>query len=102
MTTKNTPPINELILSEMKKQDMTISTMARSLDLSVNGTYNTLKKASIQTDRLAKISEVLQVNFFTILANELSITKPINPQIEELTSENKTLKDVIRLLGGNK
>lgn len=102
MTTNKLSPINELILSEMKKQDMTTSTMAKRLGLSVNGTYNTLKKTSIQTDRLAQISEILGVNFFSILAKELCIINPINPQIEELSTENKTLRDVIRLLGGNK
>jgi len=64
-------------------------------------TNNTLKKTSIQTDRLAQISEILQVNFFKILAGDLTIENPINPQIEKLTTENKTLKEVIRLLGGN-
>lgn len=102
MTSNKTTPVNELILSEMKKQDVTISTMAKKLDLSLNATYNTLKKTSIQTDRLAQISEILQVNFFKILASELTIANPINPQIEKLTTENKTLKEVIRLLGGNK
>jgi hypothetical protein len=76
--------------------------MAKKLDLSVNATYNTLKKPSIQTDRLAQISEILQMNFFKILAGQLNIANPINPQIEKLTTENKTLKEVIRLLGGNK
>ena len=76
--------------------------MAKKLDLSLNATYNTFKKTSIQTDRLAQISEILQVNFFKILANDLNIENPINPQTEKLTTENKTLKEVIRLLGGNK
>lgn len=102
MTTNKTTPINELILSEMKKQDVSLSAMAKKLDLSVNAIYNTLKKPSIQTDRLAQISEILQVNFFKILAGQLNIANPINPQIEKLTTENKTLKEVIRLLGGNK
>lgn len=102
MTSNQTIPINELILSEMKKQEVTISSMAKKLDLSLNATYNTLKKPSIQTDRLAQICVILQVNFFKILAGELSVQNPINPQIEKLTTENKTLKEVIRLLGSNK
>jgi len=102
MTSNKTIPINELILSEMKKQEVSISDMAKKLGLSLNATYNTLKKPDIQTDRLAKISEILQVNFFKILAGELDIENPINPQIEKLTTENEILKEVIRLLGGNK
>ncbi len=102
MTSNQNTPINELILLEMKKQNLSISTLAKKLDLSLNATYNTLKKSNIQTDRLTQISEILQVNFFRILAKDLNITKPINPQIEKLTTENKTLKEIISLLGGNK
>jgi len=102
MTSKKTIPVNELILSEMKKQEVTISSMAKKLDLSLNATYNVLKKPSIQTNRLAQICGILQVNFFKILAEELNVQNPINPQIEKLTTENKILKEVIRLLGGNK
>jgi len=76
--------------------------MAKKLNLSLNATYNTFKKTSIQTDRLVQISEILQVNFFKILASELNIANPINPQIDQLTTENKTLKEVIRLLAAKK
>ena len=102
MTTNKIISIGELILLEMRKQDVSISVMAKELDLSINATYNTLKKPSIQTDRLAQISEMLQVNFFKILAEDLHIDHPINPEIAKLTTENETLKKVIRLLGGNK
>ena len=102
MTSIQIKPINELILSEMKKQEVSIPEMAKKLDLSLNATYNTLKKPSIQTDRLAQISEILQVNFFKILGSQLNISNPINPEIGRLTTENETLKEVIRLLGGNK
>lgn len=76
--------------------------MAKKLDLSLNATYNTFRKTSIQTDRLAQISEILQVNFFKILGSQIPAQNPIDPKIEELTTENETLKEVIRLLGGNK
>ena len=102
MISNKITPTNELILSEMKKQEVSISAMAKKLNLSINATYNTLKKPSIQTDRLAQISEILQVNFFKILAGQLHIANPINPQIEKLTTENNILKEVIRLLGGSK
>ncbi|PKQ64996.1 hypothetical protein BZG02_03930 [Labilibaculum filiforme] len=102
MTANKTIFIGELILLEMRKQDVSISVMAKELNLSINATHNALKKPSIQTDRLAQISEILQVNFFKILAADLHIDHPINPEIEKLTTENETLKKVIRLLGGNK
>ncbi len=63
--------------------------MAKALCLSVNDTYNTLKKTSTETNRLAQIGEILEVIFITILAKKQGITNPIDPQIEELTSKTK-------------
>ncbi|WP_180327232.1 hypothetical protein [Labilibaculum manganireducens] len=45
----------------MKKQEVSISAMAKKLGLSLNGICNTFKKTSIQIDRLVQISEILQV-----------------------------------------
>jgi len=38
MTSNKNIPINDLILSEMKKQEISISAMAKKLDLSLNAT----------------------------------------------------------------
>ncbi|MBN2597626.1 helix-turn-helix domain-containing protein [Labilibaculum sp.] len=94
--------INELILSEMNRQGLSAADFAQKLQISMNSMYHILKRPSMQIDRLWDICEVLQLNFFKILADEIKINKPADTQINQLQQENKTLKEVIRLLGGNK
>jgi len=96
-------PINELIHIEMKKQGFRCPDLARRLQLSNSSTYYLLSRSSIQIDRLWEICEVLQINFFQILSNQLQI-EDSNDQLadeekEALKAENKTLREVIKLLG---
>ncbi len=104
MRTKLKSPvaINELIAFEMKRQGLSAPDLAKKMQINLNSVYHMLKKPSMQIDRLWDICEVLQLNFFKILADEISINNPVDPQIEQLQQENKTLKEVIRLLGGAK
>lgn len=97
-------PINDLISFEMKKQGLSTVDLARRLRLSNSSTYYTLSRPSIQIDRLWQICEVLQINFFQILSNQLQIEHSddllADEEKEALKAENKTLKEVIKLLGG--
>lgn len=96
-------PINDIILSEMKKQGLTAVDLARRLNLNTSSAYYILSRPSIQLDRLWKICEVLQINFFQILANQLQMENIeqlfIDEEKEALKAENKTLKEVIKMLG---
>ncbi|MCZ4695667.1 hypothetical protein DWB61_13070 [Ancylomarina euxinus] len=96
-------PINELIHLEMKKQGFRCPDLARRLHLSNSSTYYLLSRPTIQIDRLWEICEVLQINFFHILSNQLQIDNSeqlfIDEEKEALKAENKTLKEVIKLLG---
>lgn len=96
-------PINDLILSEMKKQGLSTVDLARRLNLSTSTTYYLISKSTIQLDRLWQICEVLQVNFFQMLADQLMIQNADNTFVDlekdALKAENKTLKEVIKLLG---
>ena len=98
--------INELIHHEMKKQGFKCPDLAQKLHLSNSSTYYLLSRPSIQIDRLWQISEVLQVNFFQILSKQLQIDNSeelfIDKEKEALKAENKTLKEVIKLLGSGK
>ncbi|MFT5749621.1 MAG: site-specific recombinase XerC [Ancylomarina sp.] len=100
---KKHEPINDIILSEMKKQGLTTVDLARRLSQSRSSTYYLLSRPTIQIDRLWEICEVLQVNFFQILSNQLQIDNSeelfIDEEKEALKAENKTLKEVIKLLG---
>jgi len=96
-------PINELILLEMKKQGLNTVDLARRLNLTTSSTYYILSRSTIQIDRLWQICEVLQINFFQILSNQLQIENLeehfVDEEKEALKVENKTLKEVIKLLG---
>jgi len=100
---KKHEPINDLILFEMKKQGLNTVDLARRLNLSASSTYYLLSRSTIQLDRLWQICEVLQINFFQILSNQLQIENSdgqlADEEKEALKAENKTLKEVIKLLG---
>ncbi|PKQ62993.1 helix-turn-helix domain-containing protein [Labilibaculum manganireducens] len=96
---KNPIAINELILSEMNRQGLSTADFAQKLQISMNSMYHILKRSSMQIDRLWDICEVLQLNFFKVLADEININKPADAQIDQLKQENKTLKEVIKMLG---
>ncbi|RUT77745.1 hypothetical protein [Ancylomarina longa] len=96
---KTPRPINELILSEMNKQGLSASDLAKKLQISMNSMYHILKSPTLQIHRLIDISWALQLNFFKIIADEINIQNPLDPEKEALKVENKTLKEVIKLLG---
>ncbi|WP_372641845.1 helix-turn-helix domain-containing protein [Ancylomarina sp.] len=100
---KKYEPINEIILFEMKKQGLNTVDLSRRLNLSRSSTYYILSRPNIQIDRLWEICEVLQINFFQILSNQLQIENSdgllADEEKEALKAENKTLKEVIKLLG---
>jgi DNA-binding Xre family transcriptional regulator len=103
-TSKKSYPIaiNELIIFEMNRQGITANDLARQLNLNLNTVYHFLKKPSIQIDRLWAVCEILQINFFRMLAEEINIATPVDERINKLEVENEMLKEVITLLGGNK
>ncbi|MGQ1911685.1 helix-turn-helix domain-containing protein [Marinifilum sp. RC60d5] len=92
--------VNDLIIEEMNRQGVSAVELSKKLGINVNTVYQTLKRRSIHTDRLWKICEILQVNFFKILADKVNIENPVDEQLAILESENKTLKEVIKMLGG--
>ena len=100
---KKYEPINDIILFEMKKQGLNTVDLSRRLNLSTSSTYYILSRSSIQIDRLWEICEVLQINFFQILSNQLQIENSdgllADEEKEAFKAENKTLKEVIKLLG---
>ncbi|MDM8161171.1 helix-turn-helix domain-containing protein [Labilibaculum sp. K2S] len=94
--------INELILSEMNRQGLSAADFAQKLQISMNSMYHILKRPSMQIDRLWEVCEALQLNFFKVLADEIKITNPVDPQMDQLQRENKMLREVIQLLGSSK
>jgi DNA-binding Xre family transcriptional regulator len=99
-------PVNELVMAEMKKQGLRPADLARKLRLSNATTYYLLSRPTIQIDRLWQICVILKINFFKILSDQLGVENTdasfLDPEKEALKAENKTLKEIIQLLGGNK
>lgn len=99
-------PINKLIESEMRKQGLRPPDLARRLKLSTSSTYYLLSRPTIQVDRLWQICDILKINFFQVFADQLNMQNDSgafkDEEKEALKAENKILKEVIKLLGGNK
>lgn len=63
--------IGNLIKQELKKQERSISWLARKLSCDRTRVYRILQKHSIDTYDLARISILLSHDFFADLSNEL-------------------------------
>jgi len=101
--------LNELVKKEMKSQAVSPVELAGRLHIAPSSVYSLLEKESMQVSRLKTICRALNVNFFRIVADQINIAEPLTPEIEELEEqvrdqkkENKTLKEVIALLAGDK
>ena len=62
--------IGELIKSELEKQERTITWFAGKIGIDRSNAYRLLKKNSIDTDLLMKISLILGRDFFLLLSED--------------------------------
>lgn len=67
--------IGELIKEELKRQERSISWFARQLSCDRSNVYRILQKNSIDTNMLARISTILNHNFFEDLSKNISERK---------------------------
>lgn len=67
--------IGELIKEELKRQERSISWFARQLSCDRSNVYRILQKNSIDTNMLARISGILNHNFFEDLSRNMSEKK---------------------------
>lgn len=65
--------IGNLINDEVRRQNMSISDFAEKIFCTRGNVYKIFEKSSIQVDQLARISKVLNRNFFAELAAEPSL-----------------------------
>lgn len=64
--------IGELIKEELKRQERSISWFVRQLSCDRSNVYRILQKNSIDTNMLARISSILNHNFFEDLSRNIS------------------------------
>ncbi len=105
--------VQEIIRREAKKRKLTVADIARLLRLSYPSAHGMLRRQTLQVQRLAELSEVLQYNFFRELAQKLPYAEPdltdsteleaskaeiarLEKRVFELEIENRTLKEAFR------
>lgn len=65
------PTIGQQIKAELIKQGISFSDFATSINCSCPNLYNIMKRSSIDSELLMRISRVLHVNFFKRLSEQL-------------------------------
>lgn len=64
--------IGQLIKDEMKRQERSVSWMARKLDLDRSNVYRLFQRNSIDTDLLMKVSLALNVDYFAYFSKKIA------------------------------
>ena len=68
--------IGKLIKEELERQERTVSWFARKLYCDRSNIYKLFKRATIDTELLVRISNILQHDFFSEYRERLNITTP--------------------------
>ncbi|MFC3560609.1 hypothetical protein [Pedobacter jamesrossensis] len=85
--------IGLMIWKEMKAQNMSVSTLAHALEMGKTKTQELLGNANIDVALLARISEVMNYNFFEYYESGDIFSKIKN------NKKQKTAEEIIRLKG---
>ena len=104
----------KIIRTYIKKRRFFISALARDMGRNYYTTFRFLKRSSMQTNVLLDVSLALRYNFFREIAEQLPPELPphydtdkdaeiahLKEHIQQLETENKTLKEAIKLVGGS-
>ncbi len=91
--------IGELIKTVLANKGITVTEFAKRINKSRENIYSIFSRKSIDTDLLAKISEVLEYDFF----RHYSITyQEMEAKIQHVEDQNDLLKEYAALLKQNK
>lgn len=69
MATHEPPHIGHLIEAELKKQERTVTWLARKLNYSRQNIYHLLERQWIATDVLLKICDIMDYNFYKVYSD---------------------------------
>ncbi|MDQ1769405.1 hypothetical protein GQR60_01075 [Labilibaculum sp. A4] len=112
--------IHRMIRQNLSKRNLTVSWLARKINIRPISLHQQLDRSTLQVNRLWSICQALELNIFQEIANRLerenqsqkAVEKGmelsqidaevdgLKKRIELLENENKTLKEVISLLKG--
>jgi transcriptional regulator with XRE-family HTH domain len=98
-STDETVPIDlqKRIKNKLQKEKITLTSLARKLNMSSVALYNLLERHTMQVDRLWGICKVLHINLFQEIANHLEC-EAYNPIVEEKNREIENLQQKIMRL----
>ena len=72
-TAFSTPTIGQQIKAELVNQGISISDFARSINCSRPNVHDIMKRSSIDSELLMRISRVLHVNFFKRMSDQIDL-----------------------------
>jgi len=96
------PHNGELLMQQMKEKHYSQSDLARALNTQLVTIYRMVKRQSIGTDYLWKLGELMNVNFFSILAqshpaNTLTPKEiELEKQVSDLQKEVAIYKELLK------
>lgn len=91
--------LKQMILRELNRKHLTGADIARKLNFNPSSVHGMLTRPTLQVQRLADLSEILQYNFFREIAETLPFADPVSSQNTEVVDiETPALKERIKEL----
>lgn len=91
MKSTKSKTIGDLINEEVRRQGMAVTKFAKEINCQRNNVYDIFNRSNMDIDLLKRISKVLGVNFFQIIADDLDLVceeaDNVNPQEQKAVSQ---------------
>lgn len=87
--------IGLMIWKEMKRQDLSSTSLAKALDISKLRLQKILKESTIDTEMLLKICETMNFNFFALYADSAAFKKLNGESQQAKDEEINRLKSLV-------
>lgn len=91
MKSTKSKTIGDLINEEVRRQEMPVTKFAKEINCQRNNVYDIFNRSNMDIDLLKRISKVLGVNFFQIIADDLDLVceeaDNVNPQEQKAVSQ---------------
>ena len=84
-----------IVKRELKNRHVSPAELARQLDTNPSSVHGMLNRPTIQVQKLIKLSEILEYNFFREIAQKLPFE---DPEVKKNDEEEKMLKERIKEL----
>jgi transcriptional regulator with XRE-family HTH domain len=93
--------IVEIVKREIEKKHLSVTKLAKKLNLNQSTIYDMYKRKTLKVSRLEELSNALEYNFFRELAQKFPYKKPVyNTSYEQ--NEKKLIEEIEKLKEDNK